>query len=308
MSLLFSLDLKRPAAAATPSPEDEIVLRGTRPCTIILVHGLTGTPNEMRYLAFFLHRQGYSVICPRLAKHGEPLHVLKRVTWQELYASVRQVFVETLATGDRVFVGGLSMSALFVLLLAEEFGDRLAGGICLAPTLEFDGWNVPWYHRLLPLVAYTPLKYCFYFRESPPYGIKNEKVRQMVHIFYSRARLDDIKDIAKYGYAFFPVSLFHELRQLARTVVPMLGRVNAPMLLIHPREDDTASLRNSELIHERISSRQKKLVVLENSYHVITADQQRDDVAREIKTFVREVLGDEIDAKIEHPSVRSRAS
>lgn len=308
MSLLFSFDLKRPDEVRASSPEDEITLRGTRPCTIILVHGLTGTPNEMRYLAYFLHRQGYSVICPRLARHGEPLQQLKRVTWQELYASVREVFVAELATGNRVFVGGLSMSALFVLLLAEEFGDRFAGGICLAPTLKFDGWNVPWYHRLLPVVASTPLKYHLYFKESPPYGIKNEKVRQMVHTFYSRARLDDIKDIAKYGYAFFPVSLFHELQRLARTVVPMLDRVQAPMLLIHPREDDTASLRNSQLIHDRISSAHKKFVVLENSYHVITADQQRDDVAREIKAFMREVLGDEVPAGVEPAALRAQVS
>lgn len=289
MSLLFSLD-RRQTDVPVPSPDDQIVLRGRLPCTVILVHGLTGTPNEMRFLAYYLHRQGFSVVCPRLAKHGEPLYVLKRTSWEELYQSVRSVFVDALATGDRIFVGGLSMSALFVLLLAEEFGTELAGGICLAPTLFFDGWNVPWYHRLLPLAAATPLKYHLYFKESPPYGIKNERVRQMVHTFYSRASLEDIEGVSKYGYAFFPVSLFHELRLLAGKVIPMLGRVRAPTLLIHPREDDTASLRNSQLIHDRIASRQKKLVVLENSYHVITADQERDTVAREIRNFVREVM------------------
>src|SRR5206468_3683291 len=141
-----------------------------------------------------------------------------------------------------VFVGGLSMSALFVLLLAEEFEDQLAGGICLAPTLFFDGWNVPWYHRLLPLVARTPLKYHFYFKESPPYGIKNERIRQMVHKFYCSASLEVTDGISKYGYAFFPISLFHELLELRDEVVPLLEHVRAPILLVHPREDDTASL------------------------------------------------------------------
>lgn len=285
MSLVFSLDLNKPAGAAE-TPDDRIVLRGTLRRTAILVHGLTGSPNEMRHLAFTLNKQGYNVVCPRLANHGLPLHILKRTTWEEFYASLRTTFLEALETGDKVFVAGLSMSALFVLLLAEEFGEKLAGGICLAPTLFFDGWNIPWYNRLLPLASYTPLKYSFYFKEGPPYGMKNEKMRGMVHRFYSKAKLDDIENISKYGYAFFPVSLFHQLRRLAHKVIPLLGRIEAPMLLIHPQEDDTASVKNSQLIYDRISSPVKKLVILTNSYHVITADQEREKVAREMSDFL----------------------
>jgi len=285
MSLIFSFDLKRPPGAV-PVPDDDIVLEGNLPRTILLFHGLTGTPNEMRYLAFALNKQGYRVVCPRLANHGQPLHVLKRTTWEELYRPLRAVFLKELESGNKVYVGGLSMSALFVLLLAEEFQEKLAGGICLAPTLRFDGWNVPWYNRLLPLASYTPLKYHLYFKESPPYGIKNEKIRAMVHRYYGRARLDDIEQIAKYGYAYFPVSLFHQLHRLVRTVIPVLGRINAPMLLVHPREDDTASLGNSELIYTRISSPVKRLVILTGSYHDVTADQEREKVGAAMIDFL----------------------
>ena len=285
MSLVVSFDLNRPSRAPAV-PNDDIVLEGAPGRTIILVHGLTGTPNEMRYLAFALNKQGYRVLCPRLANHGEPLYVLKHTTWEELYRPLRAVFLQELESGNKVYVGGLSMSALFVLLLAEEFQEKLAGGICLAPTLFFDGWNVPWYNRLLPLAAYTPLKYCLYFKESPPYGIKNERIRAMVHRHYSQARLDDIDQIAKYGYAFFPVSLFHQLQRLTRTVIPLLSRINAPLLLIHPQEDDTASVKNSELIYGRISSPVKKLVILTDSYHVVTADQEREKVGQVMMEFL----------------------
>ena len=285
MSLIFSLDLNR-SSGAIAIPNDDIVLDGNLPRTIILLHGLTGTPNEMRYLAFSLNKKGYRVICPRLANHGQPLHVLKHTTWEELYNPLRAVFLKELESGNKVYIAGLSMSALFVLLLAEEFQEKLAGGICLAPTLFFDGWNVPWYHRLLPLASHTPLKYCLYFKESPPYGIKNEKIRAMVHRYYGRARLDDIEQIAKYGYAYFPVSLFHQLQRLVRTVIPLLKRINAPMLLVHPQEDDTASVRNSELIYARISSPVKRLVILTDSYHVVTADQEREKVGAAMLEFL----------------------
>jgi carboxylesterase len=285
MSLVFSLDLNSPAQAVD-TPNDDIVLPGSLGKTVILLHGLTGTPNEMRHLAFTLNKEGYGVICPRLANHGKPLSVLKHSKWEDFYGPLRALVSRVLDSGDRVYVGGLSMSALFVLLLAEEFGERLAGGICLSPTLFFDGWNVPWYNRLLPLASYTPLKYRLYFKEGAPYGIKNPRIRGMVGRHYAKARLSDTEGLSKFGYAFFPVSLFHELRRLVRTVIPLLGRVRAPMLLVHPEEDDTASVRNSQLIFDRISSPVKKLVRLTDSYHVITADQERDKVASEMSGFL----------------------
>jgi len=285
MSVVFSLGLRRPPTTAVAA-DTEITLLGDSRRTVILVHGLTGTPNEMWHLAISLNKHGYNVICPRLAKHGEPLHVLKHTTWEEIYGSVRAVFLKALETSDKVYVAGLSMSALLVLLLAEEFGEKLAAGVCLAPTLFFDGWNVPWYHRLMPIVSYSPLKYFFFYKESPPYGIKNRKMSAMVHRFYSRATIGDIESISKFGYAFFPTSLFYQLHRLARKVTPLLGRINAPMLLIHPLEDDTASVRNSQLIYDRISSRIKRLVILRDSYHVITADQEREKVGAAIKDFL----------------------
>jgi carboxylesterase len=285
MPLVFSLDFNK-STEATSVPNDDIVLAGNLPRTIILLHGLTGTPNEMRHLAFYLNKRGYNVICPRLAKHGQPLSILKRMKWEEIYDALRPVFLKALETGNKVYVAGLSMSAMFVLLLAEEFGEKLSGGICLSPTLFFDGWNIPWYNPLLPLASYTPLKYALYFKEGPPYGIKNEKIRGMVHRHYSKARLEDIEGISKYGYAFFPVSLFSQLHRLVRKVTPLLGQVNAPILLIHPQEDDTASVKNSQLIYDRIASKTKKLVILNDSYHIITADQERDKVASEMKDFL----------------------
>ena len=286
MSLIFSLHRKQDSNASPNAPSEAISFQGTQGKTIILVHGLTGTPNEMRYLAFYFHKRGYTVNCPTLANHGQSLNVLKRTTWEELYQSVRTAFLEATESGEKVFVAGLSMSALFVLLLAEEFPDRVTAGICLAPTLFFDGWNVPWYNRLMPIASHTPLKYSFYFKENAPYGIKNERIRAMVHRFYSNAKLEDMDGVSKFGYPFFPVSLLYQLHRLVRTVTPRLPAIKSPTLLIHPQEDDTASLKNSQLIYDRISSTKKQLVVLSDSYHVITADQEREKVAEEMYKFI----------------------
>ena len=45
-------------------------------------------------------------------------------------------------------------------------------------------------------------------------------------------------------------------------------------------------MRNSEFVLSRIASADKKLVLLDDSYHVITVDRQRDCVARELQDFI----------------------
>jgi carboxylesterase len=45
---------------------------------VLLIHGLTGTPAEMRYIAKNLLKQGFSVACPQLAGHCGSVSDLKR--------------------------------------------------------------------------------------------------------------------------------------------------------------------------------------------------------------------------------------
>ena len=292
MSVVFSLNFPKAAQAQeeTNLPADNgILLKGSNQCAMLLVHGLTGTPNEMKFLAYHFYKHGYSVICPRLANHGAPLAVLKNTQWQEFYQSVREAFLQARKAHQQVFVAGLSMSALLVLLLAEEFKGEVAGVTCLSPTLFFDGWNSPWYRCFLPLVYRTPLKYWFYFKEDPPYGIKNEDIRQLVHKYYNGARLDDMSGVAKYGYPFFPLTLLYQLHLLVKHVIPRLGDISVPVQLIQAKYDDTTSEKNSQFIYDRVKSKMKEITLLYDSYHVVTADQERSQVAQKMEEFFEKV-------------------
>ncbi len=273
---------KKPSPAALPNGLDFKI--ESSQATVILIHGLTGTPNEMKYLAGYLHRRGYSVVCPRLARHGEPLHVLQGAKWQEFYQSVRKTLRE-IPSGQKIFVAGLSMGALLALLLAEEFPQRVAGVSCLSPTLFYDGWNVPWTQRLLPLAYYTPIRYFAYYKEEPPYGIKNEAIRRRVHDYYKQASLLDDSGVAKYGYPYFPVTLFCELRLMIQHLKGKLPLIRQPVQMIQAYEDDMTSIKNSQFIYDRIPSQEKELILLYDSYHVITADQERGNVAKKMGAF-----------------------
>ncbi|MBF0478037.1 MAG: alpha/beta fold hydrolase [Candidatus Omnitrophica bacterium] len=263
----------------------ELSWEGTKPTACILIHGMTGTPHEMKFLGNFLSKKGYPVICPRLKNHGAPISVLKYTKWQEFYQSAREAVRQAQKKYQSIFVGGLSMGALLALLLADEFPNFISGITCLSPTLFYDGWNTPKSKFLLPLAYVTPLKYISYFKEDPPYGIKNEAIRKIVHRYYSRAKLSDLSGVEQYGYPFFPVTLLEQLQLLVKHLIPKLKNITMPIQLIQAEQDDMTSVKNSQFIYDRVGSSIKEMVLLKNSYHVITADQERDTVGENMEQF-----------------------
>jgi len=267
-----------------------IALRGAGGCRVMLLHGLTGCPSELAYIAHWLRgRARYHVTCPRLINHGQPMSVLARTTWREIYASARAAFLEarSAARHERVplVVGGLSLGAILSLMLAAEFPDDVAGVACLAPTLFYDGWSVPWYHRLIPLVDYTPLKYFTYIREGEPYGLKDESLRAKIAARYSSAKLDDSSDAARQGYAHFPVRLFCEMRRIISRCKRALPQVSTPLLVVQAEQDDVTGPRNAQFILERVASTRRELVLLKQSYHLVSADVERSVVAERLQKF-----------------------
>src|SRR5262249_22960586 len=163
-----------------------------------------------------------------------------------------------------VYAGGLSMGALLALLLADEFKEEIQGISCLSPTLFYDGWNSPWYRCFLPLAYHTPLKYVFYYKEEPPYGVKNEAIQRRIHEYYSQADLHNLQGVDQFGYPFFPLSLLYQLEKLVGHLNDRLTHVQAPVQLIQAQHDDMTSVRNSQFIYERVRSQKKEMVLLQN--------------------------------------------
>ncbi|HXX86002.1 MAG TPA: alpha/beta fold hydrolase [Casimicrobiaceae bacterium] len=276
-------------------PANEIVLDGETRCRVLLLHGLTGTPTEFAFIAHFLHRRGrLSVECPRLVNHGQPLAVLARTRWQELLSSARDHLLEASTRakrdGARLVVGGLSLGAVLSLILAAESPDRVAGVMALSPTLFYDGWNVPWSQGLIGLADYLPVKHFIYLREQPPYGLKDESLRRKVAATYEQAKLGEDSRAAELGYAHFPLRLFCEMRHLIALCKRVLPRVQAPLLVLQAADDDATSPRNAHYILRHVGSRSTQLVLLANSYHVITADLDRTEVAHTMTGFCLSLL------------------
>jgi carboxylesterase len=265
-------------------PDSSFFLEGGKNLCF-LIHGLTGTAKEMGSIASQLNKNGYSVACPMLEGHNRSISVLKRKTWQEIYSALKKEFLKYEASYDNIFVAGLSFGALLGIMLAYDLPEKVRGLNCFSPTLFFDGWANPRSRVLLPLIYKTPLKYYLYFKEEYPYGIKNERLRSKIESFYKEADLFNYSKVHLYGYPVIPVSCMHQNSLLTKQVISVLNKITVPVQLLQAKNDDVTSPRNSQYIYDHISSQDKKIIFFEDSYHIITADQERDKVAAATLSF-----------------------
>src|SRR5258706_4515609 len=208
---------------------------------VLLAHGITGAPTEMKPLVRKLTSAGFTVACPQLSGHCSTLKELKQTRWTDWYATLEESLRLLRDECSKVFVSGLSMGALLALKLAADHPDAVDGVATLSATFFYDGWNVPRLRQryLLPLVLHSPLRYVLSYREPPPYGIKDERIRSLIDTVY---RNDSANMPEKYGYSEFPGITIRETFRLINAVKRDLHRIVAPLLIVHSAEDDMASL------------------------------------------------------------------
>jgi carboxylesterase len=153
------------------------------------------------------------------------------------------------------------------------------GLLLLAPTLRLDGWSMPWYSRALHYVRPLPIKLEFDLAEREPYGLKDERVRALVVSSMQSG------DSGQAGVFNTPMRSFANFNVLVSVVKRGLDRVRQPAFIVHPREDDMASLENAQYLQTHLGGLVETLV-LDNSYHMVTLDQQRHIVAERTERFV----------------------
>lgn len=253
---------------------------------VLLVHGLAGTPAEMKIVGKRLNKYGFSVLCPRLAGHCATEADLVHTTWTDWADSAVHAFEEMSKHMDAVFVGGLSAGAVLSLHIARRYPEKVRGLALYSTTLRYDGWSIPKLSFLLPLVLKLPyIGKRYRFEETYPYGIMNEKLRRrIVSQMHSG-------DASAAGFSGTPGASLRELWGLVDTVKRDLPKITTPSLLIHAKNDDIASLRNAMYVQQHMGG-PAELLLLDNSYHMITVDQERNTVCDATARFAYAMLNE----------------
>lgn len=94
---------------------------------------------------------------------------------------------------------------------------------------------------------------------------------------------------ADFGGNGMPANALHEMNELIGFVKPRLGEIKTPTLIMHSREDDAATLRNPAFLQKSLGG-MVETVVLDDSYHVILIDRQRQIVADRTVQFANSIV------------------
>lgn len=247
---------------------------------VLLFHGLCANPLELAPVAKSLREIGYVVETPAMDGYGVSNATGKQLPvppFEQWLAEAEARFDRLAAEHGRVAVGGLCMGAVLALALAAR--RPAAALVLISTTLHFDGWNVSPWRRLLPL-AYLPwLRRRMSFKETAPFGLKNERLRAWVE----QAMTSD--HVSAVGAARLSAASLYEATRLIRHVRARLTQLAAPAVILHASQDDVAGPRSVHELQNRLGA-EPEVHWFHDSYHMLTLDNERTAVTRTVRNFL----------------------
>lgn len=243
---------------------------------VLLFHGLTGSPFELKKYGKFLYQNGYDVYADCIPGHGNNVEEIYTVTYQDWLDFSYKKFEKLYSDYEEVYVSGLCLGAVLALAVGIRYPDKVKGVAALSTTLFLDGWRLPWYSFLLPLGLSTILRFYYNYPECEPHGIKNESVRKVIKKLLQKGEV---------GMNDFPMTGIYELLKLSKYVRKNLTKFQSPILIVHSDKDDLCSTKSADVVFEKISSQNKEKIILHNSYHMVLYDNEKDYVFEKVLNF-----------------------
>lgn len=236
---------------------------GTGKKGLILIHGWTSSPREMRPVAEVL-KEHYVCVAPLLGGHGTNANDLTKWRWPAHLKEITDVYDDLIKKVDSISVCGLS------------YGCLLALHLCLARKIEKVALLAPFFSStstFLGLAQSELSRYC------PPLPIQIPK-SGAGPIFNPQ---QNAKHIA---YPTMPLPALRSVANASHVLQQNLPAITIPVLAIHSRLDRTASYTSAQNAFQSLGSRDKKWIALEKSNHIITLDIEQEKVLQEICSFL----------------------
>ena len=236
---------------------------------VLLVHGFSGTPFEMRPLGEALFRRGYTVYAPRLFGHGETSAALGSSTHADWVRTVDEAFDALRARASTIYVCGLSLGGLLTLELASRRGpEQIAGITSLAAPL--------WFSRAAELITTLTRR----LGRRPGLTIPKLSGSDIADpVMKQRNNLAQ-------GTVGLPIPAVISLRDFADQVRALLPRVKVPALLVHAPQDHTAPYDCMAVLAKELGSPRVETMDAPRSFHVLPLDYDRDAIAEAVARHI----------------------
>ena len=231
---------------------------------ILLIHGFTGTPREMRFMGDLLNDKGYTCLGIRLTGHATSLKDLDHVRWQDWYADVLDG-IELLRSCTRnTFLAGLSMGGILTLLAAARC-PGISGAIAMS-TPHF--LSADWRLKIAPLIKGIVKK----AGKGKPDWLDQEMYSH--HLEYPE----------------FSTSGLVQMNIMMKQMREGLPDIKIPVSLIHSRTDLGVPFENMQRNYGKIGCQLKEMVAINKGSHTMTCDSERQTVFEHAFRFIQKVL------------------
>jgi carboxylesterase len=219
----------------------------------LLIHGFTATTAEVRFLADHFIEKGCTVIAPLLPGHGTEPSDLNKQKFTDWINCVEKYLIILQNKCESVIVGGESMGGVLGLYLAENHPD-IAALLLYSTALLVEKLK---YARLLKFTTSAVEK------NKPDNGLPWQ------------------------GYDVYPLWAADQFHRLTKKVKNNISRVEVPTIIFQGNFDKTIDKRNIQFIYDGIQSKNKEMVVMKKSGHVMLLDQEISFIKQKTQTFLQ---------------------
>lgn len=238
---------------------------GTNGKGVLLVHGWTSTPYEVRRLGIYLNENGYTVYGMMLSGHGTVPKDLEDINWQQWVQDVRKGYAKLQETCDKVFIGGTSIGANLALILAKENPD-IAGLVLMATPYRLRIERTALLFAKLLMLMRKSYRHKIY---PPTFGLATTITRLI-------------------SYQSYPVKSALEVFEAVKKSREDLHLVKQPCLIMQSTHDHIVCRHSMDKLYEALGSQKKKKQYIEKAYHTFISDIKNEHVFKDILNFLEE--------------------
>lgn len=239
--------------------------RGTNGKGVLLVHGWTATPYELRRLGKYLNENGYTASGILLKGHGTVPKNLEKVKWQDWLEDVDRGYKELRQECGKVFVCGTSIGGSLALLYAQQ-NPEVAGIVPMATPYKLK------YETFVMFFSRIISKIKNYHRKiyPPTFGGRNIITRTV-------------------SYQTYPMSNVEEVVSLVRKSRNNLSKIFQPCFVLQSTTDHMVSKNSMEEIYAGVRSEKKNKKWIKHHYHTFISDIRNERVFEDILKFLNEL-------------------
>jgi carboxylesterase len=251
---------------------EPFLFKGEQDTACLLLHGLGGGVYEMQLLGDYLFKtHGLTVQGISYPGHDQHAAAMPASTWREWYRHIEETYQCLAQTHDSVSIVGFSTGCPLGLHLAAAY--PLEKLVLLCPYLAL---RHQWYY-LLPLEAWL-FSLGWLLPDLPWWHLplRDASMRQLAEaiVFYRTFNLAAVRSAI----------------ELINQVKGELPQIQTPTLIMQACQDSIVDPAGAEIIYQRLGSTTKRLHWLSQSDHIVPLDVEREEVFREVGSFLTTTL------------------